>query len=210
MTQTTSSARLKIGILASGAGTTAEHIINAIRSGDLPNTQVVAIISNNSGSGVLRIAEQYSIASYHISGKTHSADEFQHIRNVLEISGANFVLAAGYMKKIGREIFDRFITINTHPALLPKFGGRGMYGKFVHHAVIQAGDSVSGVTIHRVDGQYDKGDILKQIEVPVPTASSPELAAVELENVVKLQEKIMLVNYLKEYAQETDGLSKNA
>ena len=157
-------------MLASHSGTNLQAIMDACRSGRL-DARVCTVISNNSGSGALRRARREGIPSYHLSGLTHHADEDldSAILSVLESHAVDLVALAGYMKKVGPSVlarYDRRI-LNTHPALLPRFGGEGMYGSFVHEAVLASGVETTGATVHLVDERYDHGPVIAQREVPV-------------------------------------------
>lgn len=161
-----------IAILASGAGTTAQAIIDACADSAIP-AHVSLVISNNSGSGVLARAQEAGIAAQHISGHTHP-DEDAAIARALE--GADIVVLAGYMKKIGPQTLERHGArmVNTHPALLPKFGGRGMYGDRVHRAVLAAGEVETGASVHCVTAGYDEGPVIAQIPVLVEPGDTVE------------------------------------
>ena len=116
-------------------------------------------------------ARSAGIPALHLSSATHP-DEAALDRAVLTAltdHGANLIVLAGYMKRLGPLTLSHYSgrVLNTHPALLPKFGGRGMFGDRVHEAVLSAGEEVSGATVHVVDGEYDSGPILSQIPVPV-------------------------------------------
>ena len=129
------------------------------------------VISNNSSSGALARAHHHGIKALHVSGRTHPAAgaEDQAIVQALEVVEPDLVVLAGYMKRLGTPTLRAFAgrIINTHPALLPKHGGQGFYGDRVHQAVLDAGDTESGATVHLVDGEYDRGSVLQQAIVPV-------------------------------------------
>ena len=147
-----------------------QSIINACKSSAIDAVPAV-VISNNSSSGALERAKNENIPAYHISGKAYPEQKELDLAivDILKKHEVNLVILAGYMKKIGPDMIDAFRgrILNIHPALLPKYGGKGMYGKFVHEAVIAAGEKVSGPTVHVVDDRYDHGKILAQMEVPV-------------------------------------------
>ena len=161
---------LLLCVLASHGGSNLQAMIDACKDGRL-NARVCAIISNNSDSMALRRARWEGIPDYHLSGKTHpeAGDLDKAILEVLNNHCVNLVILAGYMKKLGPYVLSRYHgrILNIHPALLPRFGGTGMYGNHVHEAVLEAGESVTGVTIHLVDEVYDHGPIIAQCEVPV-------------------------------------------
>jgi phosphoribosylglycinamide formyltransferase-1 len=174
----------QIAVLASHAGTVLQAIIDASESGRLA-ARVCLIMSNNSQSGAHQRAERHRIPFVHLSSQTHPDPE-QLDRAVCEAlsgSGADLVFLAGYMKKLGNHTLSRFQgrILNTHPSLLPRFGGQGMYGARVHQAVIAAGDRVSGVTVHGVDAEYDTGPIVAQSQVPVLEGDTPESLAARVQ-----------------------------
>ncbi|AKB52682.1 Phosphoribosylglycinamide formyltransferase [Methanosarcina barkeri str. Wiesmoor] len=162
--------KLHIAIFASHRGTNMQAIIDACKSGDL-NGEVCAVISNNSTSQALKIARIAGIPEYHLSNKTYpEEDELDEaICKVLTESGADIVALAGYMKKLGPKVLKYYKgrILNIHPSLLPKYGGKGMYGINVHRAVIDAGEKTTGVTIHLVEEEYDTGKIIRQCEIEV-------------------------------------------
>ncbi|MEO8393075.1 MAG: phosphoribosylglycinamide formyltransferase [Chloroflexota bacterium] len=176
---------MKLGFLASHNGSNMQAVIDACKTGRLKAIPAV-VISNNSDSGALARAEREGIAHSHLSTKTHpDADALDAaILQTLVDHEVELVVLAGYMKKVGaktlRHYADRIV--NIHPALLPKFGGQGMYGVFVHQAVLEAGETETGVTIHLVNEEYDRGAILAQRKVAVIAGDSVEsLAARVLE-----------------------------
>ena len=160
--------KLRLAALASGGGTNLQAIIDACKRGEL-NAEVCVVISNNSGSRALQRARDEGIPAYHLSAVTHSNSLDDTICQTLEEHQVDLVLLAGYMRLLGPITLARYHNrvLNSHPALLPKFGGKGMYGSNVHQAVLDAGETVTGVTIHYVDEQYDHGPTLAQCEVPV-------------------------------------------
>ena len=170
-------ALIRIGVLASGGGSNLQSIIDRTLDGYL-DAEVAVVISNNSTAGALARAARHGLPGLHISEKTEDGVEEADRRITAELllRGVDLVALAGYMKKIGPELLAEFKgrILNIHPALLPKYGGRGMYGMRVHEAVIAAGDTESGATVHLVDGEYDHGKILAQVHVPVLPEDTPE------------------------------------
>ena len=173
-------ARLRIGALASGGGSNLQAIIDAIADGRL-DAEVVLAISNNSRSPALKRARDAGIPVAHLSGVTHpDPDELDEaIADALANRGVELVALAGYMKKLGPRALGRFPNrvVNIHPSLLPKFGGRGMYGGRVHAAVLAAGERETGVTVHLANGEYDRGPIIAQSRLPVFADDTPETLA---------------------------------
>jgi len=170
-------AKLKLGFLASHGGSNVQAIIEACKEGVL-NGEARVIISNSSRSGARARAENEGIPFYHLSGVTHRdpAELDAAILSVLQTRGVQIVCLAGYMKKLGARTLAAYRgrILNIHPALLPKYGGRGMYGMRVHEAVLVAGERESGATVHLIDGEYDHGPILAQEAVPVRQGDTPE------------------------------------
>jgi phosphoribosylglycinamide formyltransferase-1 len=190
---------MNIGFLASHGGSNMQAIIEACKSGKLQATPAV-VISNNSTSGAIERAKTEGVPYYYLSGKTHPepGELDDAILDAFLRHAVDVVVLAGYMKKLGPKTLSHFRgrIVNIHPALLPKFGGEGMYGIHVHEAVIAAGEKESGVTIHFVDEQYDTGAILAQTRVPVRPDDTPEtLAARVLE-----QEHILYAETLQKIA----------
>lgn len=171
---------LNLGFLASHSGSNVQAIIDAIEQGKL-NARPCVVISNNSNAYVLERAKKKGIPFYHISSQHYPNEEVldQKILETLIKHNVDIVILAGYMKKVDSKVLSHFRNrvLNIHPALLPKFGGKGMYGKFVHEAVIKAGEKESGCTVHLVDEHYDQGRILGQIKVPVFPDDTPETLA---------------------------------
>ena len=192
--------RLRLGILASHAGTTMQAIIDACEQGRI-HAEVRVVIGNNSRSGALARARTHGIPTAHLSGVTHPApdDLDRAIMETLNRHGVEVVALAGYMKRLGPLVLSHYKgrLLNTHPALLPKFGGRGMYGDRVHQAVLAAGERVSGATVHLVEGAYDTGPALSQAEVPVLDGDTLEtlrerVQAAEREHYVEVLERIAM------------------
>lgn len=186
---------MRLAVLASHGGTTLQAVIDACAAGNL-EASVVIVISNNSNSGALKRAQAADIPTHHISGKTHPDSEDGAILELLKSSQADYVLLLGYMKKLGPNTLAQYQgrILNTHPALLPKFGGHGFFGRKVHEAVIEAGEFESGATIHLVDQEYDTGPLLSQVKVPVYRQDDAE----SLEARVKSAEQKLLVQTLIE------------
>ena len=174
--------RLNIAVFASGKGSNLKAILDAIRSGKIPDTRIGLVVSNNSDAGALTIARENQLPAVHISRKQFASDD-EFTKNVLanlHNHKINFIVLAGYMKKIDSHIIREFRhrIVNIHPALLPAFGGPGMYGMHVHEAVINAKVKESGATVHIVDEEYDRGQIVLQQKVSVnPDDTAETLAA---------------------------------
>jgi phosphoribosylglycinamide formyltransferase-1 len=169
--------KLNLVALASGGGTNLQAIIDNIEAGKV-NAQIKAVISNNSKSGALERARKHNIQAIHLSHKQFGTpEEFdQRLLSVLRENETDLVILAGYMKMLSPTIVRAYKNkiLNIHPALLPSFGGKGMYGIHVHEAVIDSGVKVTGVTVHLVDEIYDHGAIIVQECVPVLPDDTPE------------------------------------
>jgi phosphoribosylglycinamide formyltransferase-1 len=202
-------ARVKIGVLASHEGTTLQAVLDACRARAIDVT-VAVVISNNGSSGALRRAGAMDVPALHLSSVTHpdSAGLDRAITDALLDRGVELVLLAGYMKKLGPLMLQTFRgrIINTHPALLPKHGGRGMFGHHVHAAVLAAGDTVTGVTIHHVEDEYDTGPAIAQARVPVEVGDTAESLAAR----VQARERELLVQTLGEIASGAIALSRRS
>ena len=168
--------KLNIGILASHGGSNLQAIVDACKSEIIIATPVV-VISNNSKSGALRRAKNEGIPYFHISKSLYTDDyevDDQITQKLLRYE-VDLIVLAGYMKRLGELIMSTFKDkiVNVHPSLLPKFGGKGMYGIKVHESALEAGEHKTGVTIHKVQGEYDRGTILAQAEVQIRENDTP-------------------------------------
>ncbi|MBC79700.1 MAG: phosphoribosylglycinamide formyltransferase [Gammaproteobacteria bacterium] len=161
---------MNLGILASHRGTNFQAIIDACNEGIL-NAKITVAISNNSNALALGRAKEAGIPAFHLSGNTHPGpNELDSaILETLTSHDVDLVVLVGYLKKLGTRTlahFDHRI-VNIHPALLPSYGGKGMFGTKIHQAVLDNKESETGITMHYVDGEYDTGDIIAQVRVPV-------------------------------------------
>ena len=160
----------KIGILASYNGSGFETIQKAILDKKL-DAKIVVVITNNTNAGVLEKAESYNIPYFIINDKRYPGQDIDDkIARLLVEFDCDYIFLSGYMKKIESNLLNSFPNkiINTHPAILPSiYGGKGMYGRFVHEAVIKNGEKKSGVTIHYVNEVYDEGEkiLVKELEL---------------------------------------------
>lgn len=182
-----------IAIFASGAGTNAENIIRYFA--DNKEINVVVVLSNNRRVGVHERVNRLNVPSF-----VFSREEFVEgtpvIKKLAEYD-VNFIVLAGFMNKISDALLRAFPhkIINIHPALLPRHGGKGMYGMHVHEAVVAAGDKESGITIHYIDKHYDRGTTIFQAKVPVLPTDTPEdvaakVHALEYEHYPKVIERL--------------------
>lgn len=159
--------KTNISIFASGTGTNFEAILKAKKKGII-KSNIPLLITNNSSCGAVDIAKRNSIDVVHISRKVYpdlSEEEYAEVfLKVLKNYKIDLIVLAGYMKLLPAALIDEYENriVNIHPALLPSFGGKGMYGINVHRAVLDAGVKVTGITIHFVNKEYDKGRIIFQ------------------------------------------------
>jgi phosphoribosylglycinamide formyltransferase-1 len=181
---------MNIAVFASGRGSNLMAILKAIEEGKL-KARVVVVVSNNSSAGALEIARSKGIDALHISRRQFSSDREYADKILSELRKRNveLVVLAGYMKKIPAEVVSEYRNriLNIHPALLPSFGGQGMYGINVHKAVIESGVKITGVTVHIVDEEYDHGPIVLQRAVEVKDDDTPETLA---ERVLKVEHEV--------------------
>jgi phosphoribosylglycinamide formyltransferase-1 len=183
--------RLRIAVFASGKGSNFEAVLNSIENSRIRNAEIVCVLSDNPNAGALEIAKNNNIPAIYIDRQKFSTeDKFDaSIIDLLDLANVNFILLAGYIKMISLAIIRKYKNriINIHPALLPKFGGKGMYGIHVHEAVIASGEKLSGATVHFVDEVYDHGLVIKQATVNIDADETPETLAAK---VLKIEHKI--------------------
>ena len=162
----------RIAIFASGAGSNAAKIIEYFSTRN--TIEVAVIVCNKPDAGVLKIAADHDIPTILIGKETF----FRGDAYVAELKSLNidFIVLAGFLWKIPQQLIAAYPNkmINIHPALLPKYGGKGMYGHFVHEAVVAAGEKESGITIHYVNEHYDEGATIFQSSFPVLPSDTPE------------------------------------
>ncbi len=172
--------RLRIAVFASGSGSNFAAISEASRSGML-DADVVLCVSNRREAGVLARAHEHGIPTLVLRPEdfTSETEYGQKLISELDAYEVQLVALAGYLKKIPSEVVGRFHhrIVNIHPALLPSFGGKGMYGRRVHEAVLQHGVRWTGVTVHLVDEEYDTGPIVLQEPVPVLAGDTADTLA---------------------------------
>lgn len=164
-----------IAIFASGAGSNAQAIINYFQGH--PTIKVALVITNNPGAGVIQIAHENKIISAILSKDAMNTE--QTVMALLKAQDIHFIALAGYLQMVPAFLLAKFPNkiVNIHPALLPKHGGKGMYGIKVHNAVLAAGDSETGISIHYVNEHYDEGKIISQKTLAVSAAETAEALA---------------------------------
>ncbi len=168
---------VRIVIFASGSGTNAQNIIQYFKSSE--KIKINAVLSNKKDAKVLNRA-----GSFDITTKVFDRNDLYKTDHILQYlkQEADFIVLAGFLWKVPNEIIEAFPNkiINIHPALLPKYGGKGMYGMNVHKAVIANHESETGITIHYVNSNYDEGAIIFQKEVALNSTDTPESVAVKI------------------------------
>ena len=181
-----------MAVLASGAGTTLEFLIQNIGERQL-SWKICPVISDKETAGALQIARHYGIDAYVLR-------EDSEISATLAGHSPDLILLAGYLKKVRGQTLKQFQgkIINTHPSLLPKHGGRGMFGRRVHEAVFNSRDLETGVTIHEVNENYDEGKILLQKRILLDASESVE----SIERKVKAIEKETLLEFLRTWPEK--------
>jgi phosphoribosylglycinamide formyltransferase-1 len=172
---------LNVAVFGSGRGSNFKAVLDAITDGSIPLARIILVISNNASAGLLDIARSRAIPALHISRTQFETEQtfVAALLATLRSHGTELVVLAGYMKRLPPPVVHAYRNriINIHPALLPRYGGQGMYGIHVHAAVLAAQETVSGATVHLVDEEYDRGPILLQRTVPVLPDDTPETLA---------------------------------
>lgn len=155
----------RVAIFASGSGSNALNLINHFNGH--ANIEVAFVLTNNSDAGIIEKARQEGIEVIVLSNEDVSKSEV--LLSICEEAQVNWVVLAGYLRLVPASFIDHFENriVNLHPALLPKYGGRGMYGQHVHKAVVENNESESGITIHFVNSEFDKGRIIAQFKCAV-------------------------------------------
>jgi phosphoribosylglycinamide formyltransferase-1 len=174
--------KIRLGIFASGTGSNARKIVEYFWEHPIVNIKLIA--TNKKGAGVLGICKEYNISK--LSFSKSYLQESKKILDVLQQEKIDYIILAGFLLKIPEYLIQAYPgkIINIHPSLLPKYGGKGMYGQYVHEAVLAANEKESGITIHTIDEHYDRGTILKQVTCTVNEDDTPESLA---KNIQKLE-----------------------
>ncbi|MFZ5980511.1 MAG: phosphoribosylglycinamide formyltransferase [Candidatus Zixiibacteriota bacterium] len=175
-----SKAPARIAVFISGGGTGLQAFIDASKAGILSG-KIVWVVSSNSQAFGLQRAEKENIETFVFKPKKYASPEAADtdLLTKLQERKIDYIALAGYLKLLPGNVVKQYPRriVNIHPALLPKYGGKGMYGQYVHEAVIAAGDTVSGPTVHLVDEIYDNGLILEQVKIPVLPDDTPDTLA---------------------------------
>lgn len=185
----------KIALFASGSGTNAQNIIEYFTNNEY--VEIDSLWSNNANAFALKRAKKLNIKTY-----IFDREEFYKTDNIVRIlnnRNVDLIVLAGFLWLIPSNLIENYCIINIHPALLPKYGGKGMYGMNVHKAVVESGDKESGISIHFVNEKYDDGKLVFQAKCPVLPSDTPEDVAnkihqLEYEHFPKEIEKLLLSN----------------
>jgi phosphoribosylglycinamide formyltransferase 1 len=166
---------LKIGFLASGAGSSAQAVVAAIRSGALAG-EALLMVSNNKSALALQFAREQGVPALCIPTQADPGAADVRIAEAMAEHGVELILMSGYLRRLGPSTVRRYTgrVLNIHPGPLPAFGGEGMYGRRVHEAVLAAGVAESGIVIHQVDDQYDHGAAVARRAVPIHPGDTVE------------------------------------
>jgi len=169
---------INLAVFASGSGTNAENLVHYFN--EHPEIRISLILCNRPDAFVLQRAKQLNIPAH-----TFNKNDFYHNENVLKALvdyKIDCLVLAGFLWLIPDNLLKAFPQriINIHPALLPRYGGKGMYGRYVHEAVVANGEKETGITIHLVDAEYDNGEILFQAKCPVLPDDTPEMVAAKV------------------------------
>lgn len=180
-----------IAIFASYNGTSLDTIYKAATDKIL-DLNVSLIITNNSNANVLKKGEKYSIPHFVVNDKQYE-DVDGELEKLLDAHKCEYIFLAGYMKKVSPLLTKKYKIINSHPALLPSYGGKGMYGRYVHEEVVKNKEEKSGVTVHHVTENYDEGAVIHQKSLLLNNDETPE----SLESRIKELEQITILEALQ-------------
>lgn len=166
-----------IAVFVSGNGTNLQRIADFFQNDD--NVNIVCVVCNNPAAYAVQRAEKMNIPVIMVDKKTLNDESFVKL---LQDKGVDFIVLAGFLLLIPASLVKAYPNkiVNIHPALLPKYGGKGFYGEHVHEAVVAAHEPVSGITIHYVNEKYDRGDIIFQAQVPLADDETPDSLAAKI------------------------------
>ncbi|MFN8285124.1 MAG: phosphoribosylglycinamide formyltransferase [Chitinophagales bacterium] len=167
-----------IAIFASGKGSNAQAIINYFSNH--PGIRVSLVVTNNPAAGVIKVAHDAKIVSAIVTKESLQKEEL--IIKLLEAAKVEFIALAGFLQMVPAFLLKKYPNriVNIHPALLPKHGGKGMYGQKVHEAVLAAGDTETGISIHYVNERYDEGETILQKKISVELGDTAEIIAAKV------------------------------
>ena len=198
----------RLAVLVSGSGTNLQAIIDAIKTSSLKNTEISIVISNKKDAFALKRAEKEGIKNIFLNPKDF-ADDLEFDKKLIEIISnyeVDLVILAGYLKILTDAFVNAFPNkiINIHPALLPNFGGEGMYGRYVHEAVLKSGAKESGCTAHFVTSKVDAGPIIAQKKVPVLEGDTVD----SLSKRILIEEHKLLIDSIKKVLFSRDAVNR--
>ena len=187
--------KIRPAIFASGSGSNAGEVMK--RFGQHPQMEVALIVTNNPNAGVIERAQRHSVEVLVVENKTLNDPEAS--LTPLQSRKIDWVVLAGWLRLIPTFLIEAFPhrIVNIHPALLPKFGGKGMYGKHVHQAVFDQKEKESGITIHFVNAHFDEGEIIEQFKTELSEADTPaiieqKVRALEINHYASVVERLVL------------------
>lgn len=198
---------IKLAVFVSGRGSNLKSVVNEIDANRL-DAKILAVVSNKTNCPALYYSKQKSIPTYVVSTKAgDESTDYKQLQKEFEEAGVDLIVLAGFLKKIPDDFVEAFENriINIHPALLPSFGGKGMYGMNVHKAVYESSAKVSGATVHFVNTIYDEGLIIAQDAVDISDVKSPEEIA---ERVLKVEHNL-LPRVIKLFAEDKVKIIEN-
>lgn len=188
--------KFRIAVFASGAGSNADKLIQYFKTSDI--AQVALVVCNKPGAGVISIAEKEEVPVLLIE-KENFFKGTGYVPELLKRE-IKFIALAGFLWKVPQTLINAYPKriVNIHPALLPKYGGKGMFGQYVHEAVLNAGEVESGITVHYVDEKYDNGDIIFQTACPVLPGDKPGDIALRVHQLEHMHYPVVVENLLKQ------------
>jgi phosphoribosylglycinamide formyltransferase-1 len=189
---------IRLAFLASNNGSGMRAVVTAIEAGKL-DAKPVLVVSNRAQAPALAFAQAHGIPTKVLTTREDPAGADARLAVALGEARPDWVVLSGYLRRLGAKTLSAFAgrVLNIHPALLPKFGGEGMYGRRVHEAVIAAGETISGASVHLVDEVYDRGRVLARAETPISAADT----AASVESRVMALEGDLLVGVLRRLAE---------
>jgi phosphoribosylglycinamide formyltransferase-1 len=206
-------APVRIAVFASGRGSNFIAIHQALLALEDAPAEIVLCVSNNPRPGAFDYAEEHGIAAVRLSPRMFEVEaEYEEaLMSLLKEHRIEMIVLAGYMRKIPTGVVETYRNriLNIHPALLPEFGGTGMYGMNVHQAVINAGRDESGATVHLIDSEYDTGPVIAQERVPVLKGDTPEMVA---ERVLQAEHRLyprVVIEWAEKLAAERNASQKH-
>jgi phosphoribosylglycinamide formyltransferase-1 len=184
---------LRLAFFASGNGSGMRAVAAAAARSEV-QAEVCLVVSNRPDCGAISWAEEHGIETMLVTGESTDRDQ-AHCLEALILHEIEIIVLTGYLRKIGQAVLDRYSPniLNVHPSLLPRFGGKGMYGDHVHRAVLDAGETVTGASIHIIDADYDTGPVVAQDQIKIREAETVETLACR----VKQLEGKLLVEILR-------------